>query len=145
MRRLTKLILLLYLCGFAFSTADAKPAPNLSKVQITHVGADHTGWISASEIPSTTLYGQKLYIAVQFIGYPNPNLIFLYQNGHLIPKSEITEPFGRTGIGNPFTGWVYQFAMPISYGNGTIAVKASGINGGQFYSTIYRVSSKYQP
>ncbi|KYZ75494.1 hypothetical protein AXX12_12320 [Anaerosporomusa subterranea] len=145
MRKFTKLILLLYLCVFAFSTADAKPAPNLSRVQITHVGADHTGWIPASEIPSTTLYGQKFYIAVQFTGYPNPNQILLYQNGHLIPKSEITEPFGRTGIGNPFTGWVYQFAMPISYGNGTIAVQASGINGGQLFDTLYRVKSKNQP
>ena len=145
MRKLTTLMLLLYFCLFAFSTANAKPAPNLSKVQITHVGADHTGWIPASKIPVTTLYGQQFYVAVQFTGYPNPDLIVLYQNGKLIPENEITEPFGQRGIGNPYTGWVYQFAMPISYGNGAIAVKASGINGGKQYSTVYGVKATYQP
>jgi hypothetical protein len=143
MRKLTMLLLLLYF-GVAFSPVDAKPAPNLSNVQITHVGADHTGWIPAGQISETILQGEKFYIAVRFTGYPNPNLIFLYQNGHLIPKDKITEPFGRTGIGNPYTGWIYQFAMPISYGNGTIAVKAGGINGGQHYATIYNVRSKYR-
>lgn len=145
MRKLSSLLLILLLCLFAFSTVYAKPAPNLSNVQITHVGAEHTGWIPVSKVSVNTLRGQQFYVAVQFTGYPNPNLITLYQNGKLIPKSEITEPFGREGIGNPNTGWVYQFAMPISYGNGVISVQAGGINGGQQYSTIYGVKAAYQP
>lgn len=128
---------------FVAAVASATPAPNLSKVQITHVGADHTGWIPVSQIRTTTLYGQKFYIAVQFTGYPSQ--VFLYQNGSLIPPDKVEEPFGRTGIGNPYLGWVYQFAVPITYGNGTIAVEAHGIKGGKYYNTVYGVKAKYQP
>lgn len=142
MRKRLTLLCVFFLSIFIAAVGDAKPAPNLSAVKITHVGTDHSGWIPVHQIPQTTLHGQQFYIAVRFTGYPNPNLIFLYQNGHLIPRDKITEPFGRKGIGNPYTGWIYQFAMPLSYGNGTIAVKAGGINGGQYYDTVYNVRSQ---
>lgn len=131
-------------CQFIFvsAIASAKPAPNLSRVQITHIGADNTGWIPVSQIRTTTLYGQKFYIAVQFTGYPGQ--VFLYQNGTLIPPGEVEEPFGRTGIGNPYSGWVYQFAIPITYGNGAISVEAHGIKGGRHYNKVYGIKSEYQ-
>lgn len=138
-------VVLLFLLVLVTSMAYAGPAPNLSSVQITNVGADNTGWITAREIPTTTLYGQNVYIAVRFIGYPNPSRIFLYQNGNMIPPDQVTEPFGREGIGNPYTGWVYQFKIPISYGNGTIVVQADGIQHGTYYSTIYGVKAVNQP
>lgn len=125
--------------------ATAKPAPNLTRVEITHIGADNTGWIMAGQTPKPTLYGQKFYIAVRFTGYPDSGRIFFYQNGNLIPKAEVTEPFGREGLGNPNSGWVYQFAMPVVYGNGTIAVRAEGIQGGRRYDTVYGVTTVYQP
>jgi hypothetical protein len=145
MRKSIMLVILLCLFTLVTSIVHAGPAPNLSNVQITHVGADNTGWITAREIPTTTLYGQNIYVAVRFVGYPNPNRIFLYQNGSMIPTDQITEPFGREGIGNPYTGWVYQFKIPISYGNGTIAVQADGIQHGTYYSTVYGVKAVYQP
>lgn len=145
MRKLIIIAVLLCLLSLVVSAADAKPAPNLTNVQITYVGADNTSWIPISQIPTTTLYGQKFYIAVRFIGYPNPGRIFFYQNGSLIPINQVVEAFDREGIGNPYTGWVYQFAMPISYGNGTIAVQADGIKGGTYYHTIYGVKSVKQP
>jgi hypothetical protein len=145
MRKSNTIIVLLCLLALAASVANAKPAPNLTNVQITYVGADNTSWIPISQIPTTTLYGQKFYIAVRFIGYPDPQHIFFYQNGSLIPANQVTEAFAREGIGNPYTGWVYQFAMPISYGNGNITVQADGIKNGTYYSTIYGVKSVYQP
>ncbi|WP_054261391.1 hypothetical protein [Propionispora sp. 2/2-37] len=135
------LCLLLSIAPFA----AAKPAPNLTRVEITHIGADDTGWIMAGLSPKPTLYGQKFYIAVRFTGYPNPGRIFFYQNGNLIPRAEVTEPFGRKGLGNPHSVWVYQFAMPVVYGNGTIAVRAEGIQGGRHYDTIYGVTTVYHP
>ncbi len=145
MRKSIMSVVLLCLLVLVTSIAYAGPAPNLSSVQITHVGADNTGWITAREIPTTTLYGQNAYIAVRFIGYPNPSRIFLYQNGNMIPPDQVTEPFGREGIGNPYTGWIYQFKIPISYANGTIAVQADGIQHGTYYSTIYGIKAVYQP
>lgn len=145
MRKWMIFMLAFFLYTNVFSTVNAKPAPNLSKIQITHVGADSTGWVSSGKASAITLYGKRFYVAVQFTGYPDPSRVFLYQNGVLIPKSEISEPFGRLGIGNPHTGWVYQFALPIAYGNGIIAVEADGINGGRQYSTIFGVKSMYQP
>ncbi|AIF52784.1 DUF4879 domain-containing protein [Pelosinus sp. UFO1] len=145
MRKSILLIILFCLFTLVTSLASAGPAPNLSNVQITHVGADNTGWIDVKQIPMTTLYGQNFYVAVRFTGYPNPNRIFLYQNGAQIPVEQVTEPFGREGIGNPFTGWVYQFKVPISYGTGIIAVQADGIRTGTYYSTVYGVKAKPQP
>jgi hypothetical protein len=145
MRKSIIILVLLCLLVLVASVANAKPAPNLTNVQITHVGADNTSWIPISKIPITTLYGQKFYIAVRFIGYPNPQRIFFYQNGSLIPVNQVVEAFAREGFGNPYTGWVYQFAMPISYGNGTITVQADGIRNGTYYSTIYGVKSVQQP
>ncbi|MDU4961009.1 MAG: hypothetical protein E6X17_10185 [Sporomusaceae bacterium] len=141
MRKLAAILLLIGL--LVPWPASAKPAPALSHVQITHAGADNSGWIPAGKIAGTALQGQRFYLAVRFTGYPDPNLISLYQNGHLIPKNQISEPFGRSGVGNPYTGWIYQFAMPITYGNGTITVKARG-NSGWFYDNIYNVRSIYQ-
>ncbi len=145
MRKIVVILILLCLVSLTASIVSAKPAPNLTSVQITYVGSDNTSWIPVSQIPTTTLYGQKFYIAVQFIGYPNPQRIFFYQNGSLIPVDQVKEAFSREGIGNPHTGWVYQFAMPISYGNGIITVQADGIKSGTYYSTIYGVKSVYQP
>jgi hypothetical protein len=124
------------------SMACAAPAPNLSKVEITYVGSDQTGWIPIDQIAKTTLVGQNFYVAVKFTGYPNPSRIFFYQNRVLIPPDKISELYERKGIGNPHIGWVYQFAMPIAYANGIIAVQADGIQGGTHYSTIYGVKSK---
>lgn len=138
-------VMLLGLLLISGSLAAAGPAPDLTKVRITHVGADETGWIPASQASVTTLYGQSFYIAVEFTGYPKDSQIFLYQNGSQIPLSEIKEPFGRKGIGNPLRGWVYQFAVPIRYGNGTIAVEAAGTKGGRYTSTLYGVRAEYQP
>lgn len=145
MKKLMMSVVLLCLFTLVTSIVNAGPAPNLSNVQITHVGAENTDWIEVRNIPTTTLYGQNFYIAVRFIGYPDPNRIFLYQNGSRIPTTLVTEPFAREGIGNPYTGWVYQFKVPISYGNGTIVVQADGIRGGTYYSTIYGVKSVHQP
>ena len=145
MKKSIIMVMLFCLLSFPVSVTNAKPAPNLSSVQITYIGADNSSWIPINQISATTLYGQKFYIAVQFIGYPNPGRIFFYQNGSLIPIDQVSEAFAREGIGNPRTGWVYQFAMPIFYGNGTIAVQADGIKGGTYYSTIYGVKSVYQP
>jgi len=145
MRKSITIVVLFSLLSLVASIANAKPVPNLTNVQITYVGADNTSWIPISQISTTTLYGQKFYIAVQFMGYPNPQRIFFYQNGSLIPVDQVKEAFGREGIGNPYTGWVYQFAIPISYGNGTITVQADGIKSGTYYSTIYSVKSVYQP
>lgn len=145
MRNSIIIVVIIFLSSLLTSVVSAGPAPNLSKVQITHVGADNTGWIEVREIPMTTLYGQNFYVAVRFIGYPNPNRIFLYQNGNKIPTDQVTEPFGREGIGNPYTGWIYQFKIPISYGNGTITVKADGLYKSTYYSTIYGVKAANQP
>jgi hypothetical protein len=145
MRKMVVILVLLCLSSLAVSVVNAKPAPNLTSVQITYVGADNTSWIPINQIPTTTLYGQKFYIAVQFIGYPNPQRIFFYQNGSLIPVDQVKEAFAREGIGNPYTGWVYQFAMPISYGNGIITVQADGIRNGTYHNTIYGVKSVYHP
>ena len=139
-----KALLALWMLGLGVlfaPAAGAGPAPNLSKVEITHVGSENTGWIPVSRIPQTTLTGQQLYLAVQFTGYPNPNLIFIYQNGNLIPTAKVKEPFERKGLGNPYWGWVYQLAVPIEYANGTIAIKANGIRGGTYYSTVYGLKS----
>lgn len=140
------IILLVFLCVLAFQggISYAGPAPNLSKVEITHVGADQSGWIPVNQIPKKTLYGETFYVAVRFTGYPQANRIFFYQNKSLIPVSQVTEVFERKGIGNPYTGWVYHFAMPIAYGNGSITVKADGINGGTHYHTILGVRSESQ-
>lgn len=137
-------ILLGLLLSFG-SFAAAGPAPELTKVRITHVGADDTGWIPASQASKTTLYGQYFYIAVEFTGYPKDNKIYLYQNGTQIPPDAVKEPFGRKGIGNPLRGWVYQFAVPITYGNGTIAVEATGTKGGRYTSTLHGIKAVYQP
>jgi hypothetical protein len=145
MRKSIILLVLLCLLPLVASVAIAGPAPNLSAVQIIGVGTDNTGWIPVNKIPTTTLYGQNFYVAVQFWGYPNPSRIFLYHNGSLIPPSQVTEPFGRQTIGNPATGWVYRLAVPISYGNGTICVQADGIKGGTYYSTVYGVKAVSQP
>lgn len=145
MRKSILIMALLCIFSLAATVAQAGPAPNLTNVKITHVGADNTGWIPAAQISTTTLYGEQFYIAVHFTGYPNPGRIFFYQDGHLIPPGKITEPFGRKGIGNPHSGWVYQFAMPVTYGNGTIAVQAEGIRGGTYYNTVYGVKTEYQP
>ncbi|GBG55787.1 hypothetical protein SPFL3102_02726 [Sporomusaceae bacterium FL31] len=141
------IISLAFICVLAFhgGVSYAEPAPNLSKVEITHVGADHTGWIPVNQISKKTLYGENFYVAVRFTGYPKSNRIFFYQNKNLVPVSQVKEAFDRKGIGNPHTGWVYHFAMPIAYGNGIITVQADGINGGTQYSTIFGVRSETQP
>lgn len=139
--------ILAFICVLALhgGVSYAEPAPNLSKVEITHVGADRTGWIPVNQIPNKTLSGEKFYVAVRFTGYPKSNRIFFYQNKNLIPVNQVTEASARKGIGNPHAGWVYYFAMPIAYGNGSIAVQADGINGGTHYSTIFGVRSETQP
>lgn len=142
MRRLLLLLGFFVVFTIGGSVASAGPAPNLSKVEITHVGSDQTGWIPINQIPKKTLEGQNFYVAVKFSGYPNPNRIFFYQNRVLIPTDKISEVSDRKGIGNPRIGWVYQFVMPIEYASGIIAIQADGIHGGTHYSTIYGVKSK---
>lgn len=124
---------------------EAKPAPNLYKVEITHVGADYTGWIPVNKIADTVFSGQRLYIAIKFSGYPKPDQVELYHNYQRIPQTELAEPFGRIAIGKPqITGWIYQFALPITRGNGMVSVQAEGINGSRFYDTIYGLKSVYR-
>jgi hypothetical protein len=144
MRKSIIILILPCLLLLVASVAIAGPAPNLSAVQIIGVGTEN-GWIPVNKISTTTLYGQNLYVAVHFFGYPNPSRIFLYNNGSLIPPKQVTEPFGRQTIGNPATGWVYRLAVPISYGNGTISVQADGIKSGTYYSTVYGVKTESQP
>lgn len=146
MKKSIVLVVLLCLITLVASVGSAGPAPNLTNVKIIDIGSDNTGWVVPSS--GTTLYGQNFYVAVQFTGYPLQGGVFFYQNGGLIPPSQITEPFARIGTGNGstgFTGWIYQYKMPLSYGNGTICVKAQSINsGGTYYDTIYGVKSVYQ-
>jgi hypothetical protein len=141
------IVVVVLLCFFTLvaSVANAKPASNLTRVEILQVGADQTGWIPANEANRTTLYGENFYVAVHFTGYPLQNSIFIFQNGTQIPTDQIAEPFSRIGIGNPAVGWIYQFKIPIAYGNGAICIKASSINsGGTYYDTVSNITSVYQ-
>ncbi|MEM5767871.1 MAG: DUF4879 domain-containing protein [Bacillota bacterium] len=118
----------------------AGPAPKLSKVTITGIGPDAEGhWLTpASHNVSGTVAGDTLRICVEYLGYPNWNLVFFYQNGSLISASKL-ENYATTYItsGGIITGYVKAYAIPFASlpGNktdylGQFSVKATSGSGG---------------
>jgi len=145
MKKLFILAVLFFLVAIAIPVpvADAAPAPNLTKVQITGIGPDaDQNWITPSNHSlNSNVFGDTLYICVEYIGYPNWDLVFFYQGGSLINKNYlnnyITEYITSGGV---ITGFRKAYSIPFARlpGNktgylGQFTVKATSINGGGTY------------
>lgn len=151
MKRTVILLALFFLVTTYFSSANAGPAPNLTSVVIAGIGTDSSGnWIKPvnHSIYPNKLSGDTLYFCVQFIGYPNWNLVFFYQNGSLINKNKLIN-YNTTYITTAGTvsGYLKYYSIPLADlpGNtggslGQFSVKANGIRGGMYQDHINNVS-----
>lgn len=148
----TVILLVVLILAIACSTSVAAgPAPNLSSVQIAGIGTDSEGnWIKPvnHSIYPNKLSGDTLYLCVQFVGYPNWNLVFFYQNGSLINKNKLvnykTTYITTHGIVSGY--WKY-YSIPLADlpGNtagalGQFSVKATGIRGGGYQDHVNNIS-----
>jgi hypothetical protein len=136
----------------AVPVADAGPAPNLSKVTIIGIGPDATGnWITpANHALPGDVSGETLYICVEYIGYPNWNLVYFYQNGSRIDSSKLNNYASELiTSGGVITGYVKAYSIPFASlpGSktgylGSFSVKADGINNGTSQDFVYSIRKK---
>lgn len=125
------------------AAVNGGPAPNLFKIQITHVGAEVSGWKTVAEAQKQTIYGQNFYLAAHFSGYADERSIKLSSNGFLVKDGELVV-VNKTPVGNPASGYIYEFKMPLEYSKGLIVIEAAGINGGRRSNSISGIIAEYR-
>jgi len=151
MRKAVILVVLFFLVAACHTSVNAGPAPNLTSVSIAGIGTDAAGsWIKPvnHSIYPNKLSGDTVYFCVQFVGYPNWNLVFFYQNGSLMNKNKLInyKTTYMTAAGT-VSGYLKYYSIPLADlpGNtsgslGQFSVKANGISGGMFQDHINNVS-----
>jgi len=151
MKKTVILLVVLVVAITCSSSVTAGPAPNLSSAQIAGIGTDSAGnWlkpVNHSMYPNK-LSGDTLYLCVQFVGYPDWNLVFFYQNGSLINKNKLVN-YKTTYITTDgfVSGYWKYYSIPFADlpGNtagalGQFSVKATGIRGGAFQDYVNNVT-----
>lgn len=148
----TVILFVVLMLAIAYSSCVAAgPAPNLSSAQIVGIGTDSVGnWIKPANhsIYPNKLSGDTLYLCVQFVGYPNWNQVFFYQNGSLINKNKLVN-YKTTYITTDgfVSGYWKYYSIPLADlpGNtaaalGQFSVKATGIRGGVYQDHVNNVN-----
>jgi hypothetical protein len=133
-------VLMLGVCliNYGGTVAYAKPAPQLSSMQVEAVWDDENNYSTVSTSypysvnSNITFRGKNLYLLTKFVGYPNWATVF-YRDNTSNGRAFKCTTIQRDMIGNPATGWYQTVAIPISEFSGSyqnICVTAFSANGG---------------
>jgi hypothetical protein len=135
---------------------NAAPAPALTKATILKVGPDAGGdWINVTNhvLPSgnNSVYGDTLYVFVNYVGYPNAATVVFSQSGKAIDPSKVKlyQSVPITNSGGIVIGFDKTYTIPFSAlpgaktGNlGQIYLDAKGTNGGSAYDYVVNINKK---